>query len=236
VSLADPYQVPKIPELKETILDVKAINEADEHFIVEIQKNDLGDFAKRSLYYTSKAYVEQLDKNQNYATLKKVYFIGILDFKMLDNENYISRHLILNQETQQQDIKDFEFSFLELPKFTKQLNELESTLDKWVYFLQNASNLELIPKEYANIEEFKEAFNTANQQTWQKQELKIYDYVRLKAYDEINALKTAENKGLKKGIEQEKIAIAKNLLDVLDDKTISLKTALSIDIIKSLRK
>ena len=97
VALANPYQIPKIPELKETILDIKATNADGDTFIVEMQKKHLGEFAKRSLYYTSKAYVEQLDANQNYNQLKKVYFIGIVDFTMFDNTNHISRHLIVNQ-------------------------------------------------------------------------------------------------------------------------------------------
>ena len=51
VTLANPYQVPKIPELKETILDIKATNQKYEEFIVEMQKKNLGNFSKRSLYY-----------------------------------------------------------------------------------------------------------------------------------------------------------------------------------------
>ncbi|MFA6396758.1 MAG: Rpn family recombination-promoting nuclease/putative transposase, partial [Sulfurimonas sp.] len=102
-------QVPKIEEMKLTILDIKAKNKAGEEFIVEMQKRDLYDFTKRSLYYTSKAYVEQLDVSQNYNTLKKVYFIGILNFNMLENKEYISRHLILNKDTLSHDLKDFEF-------------------------------------------------------------------------------------------------------------------------------
>ncbi|RUM55299.1 MAG: transposase, partial [Nautilia sp.] len=73
VKIVNPYQVPKIEDLKETILDIKAKNEKGEEFIVEMQKRNLGDFAKRSLYYTSKAYVSQLDKKQDYSKLKKVY-------------------------------------------------------------------------------------------------------------------------------------------------------------------
>jgi hypothetical protein len=42
-------------------------------------------------------------------------------------------------------------------------------------------------------------------------------------------------KGMQKGIEKEKITIAKNLLDILDDETIALKTDLSVDVIKKLR-
>jgi hypothetical protein len=71
---------------------------------------------------------------------------------MFDNKNFISRHLILNLETKQQDIKDFEFTFIELPKFKKTLEELDSVLDKWIYFLNNAEDLDIIPKEYEDIE------------------------------------------------------------------------------------
>jgi len=247
VRLANPYQVPKIPELKETILDIKATNKEGEKFIVEMQKKDLGDFTKRSLYYTSKAYVSQLDKGTDYSRLKKVYFIGILNFKIFDNKNYISRHLITNQETNSHDLKDFEFTFLELPKFHKKLEELETILDKWTYFLKYAQDLTIVPKEYENIEVFQEAFEIATQTVWNKKELEVYDYMLLKEFDEINALRTAEKKGIEKGIEKgmqkgaeqgaktKAIEIAKNLLDVLDDETISLKTELSIDDIKRLR-
>jgi len=247
VKLANPYQVPKIPELKETILDIKATNKEGEKFIVEMQKKDLGDFTKRSLYYTSKAYVSQLDKGTDYSRLKKVYFIGILNFTIFDNKNYISRHLIINQETNSQDLKDFEFTFLELPKFHKKLEELETILDKWTYFLKYAPNLTMIPKEYDNIDVFQEAFEIATQTAWDKKELEVYEYMLLKEFDEINALRTAERKGMEKGIKEgiekgiekgaktKAIEIAKNLLDVLDDETIALKTELSIDEIKKLR-
>ena len=144
VTIVNPYQVPKIEELKETILDIKATNQAGEQFIIEMQKKDLGDFAKRSLYYTSKAYVEQLNKGNDYAKLKKVYFIGILNFKMFENKSFISRHLILNKETHSQDLDDFEFTFLELSKFNKDLHQLETILDKWLYFLKYTKDLTLI--------------------------------------------------------------------------------------------
>jgi len=246
VKLVNPYQVPKIPELKETILDIKAKNKKGESFIVEMQKKDLGDFAKRSLYYTSKAYVSQLDKGKDYSKLKKVYFIGILNFNIFENKNYISRHLIINQETSTQDLKDFEFTFIELPKFNKELNELETILDKWIYFIKNAENLEMIPKEFKN-QEFKEAFEIAKQTAWNKEELEVYEYIALKEADEINALRTAERKGEKRGLEkglqkgkeegrkEKAIEIAKNLLDVLDSKTISEKTGLSIEEIEKLK-
>ena len=243
VELVNPYQIPKIPELKETILDIKATNKNKENFIVEMQKKDLGNFTKRSLYYTSKAYVEQLPKGNDYTKLKKVYFIGILNFDIFDNKNYISRHLIINQETNTQDLDDFEFTFIELPKFNKKLNELETILDKWVYFLKHTEELTFIPKEFKDKEEFLEAFEIATQQTWDKKEMEVYDYIALKEFDEINALRTAEKKGLEKGIQkgkeegkkEAKIEVAKtSLKQGLDIKTIAMITGLSEKEIKNI--
>ena len=233
VELKNPYQLPDIKELKETILDIKAKNKKGEEFIVEMQKKNLGDFVKRSLYYTSKAYVQQLSNNtiKDYSKLKKVYYIAIVNFNIFENKDYISRHLIINQETTKQDLKDFEFTFIELPKFKKELDELETITDKWIYFIKNASNLTMIPKEM-NEKEIKEAFEIAKQTVWNKEELELYDNIALKQYDDINAIKTAK----KEGKEEAKIEIAKNLLDILDDETISLKTGLDVDTIKKIRK
>ncbi len=261
VSLTNPYQLPQIPELKETILDIKATNKNGDTFIVEMQRKDLGDFHKRSLFYTSKAYVEQLPKGGDYEKLQKVYFIGILNFSIFDNKEYISRHLITNQETLKQDLDDFEFTFIELSKFDKKLSELSTILDKWIYFIKYADDFELIPKEYETIEEFKDAFFLASQCNWNKKELEVYDYMTLKAFDEINAFRTAKRKakeegvkkgieqgieqgikqgiekGIEKGIEQGKIDIAKkSILQGLDNETITLITGLNKEFIEMLRE
>jgi len=115
------------------------------------------------------------------------------------------------------------------------LHQLETILDKWIYFIKYASDLTLVPKEYQEIEEFKEAFNIATQTTWDTKELELYDYMSLKEFDEINALRTAERKGIEKGETNKAIEIAKNLLDVLDNETIASKTGLSIKRIEKLR-
>ena len=48
------------------------------------------------------------------------------------------------------------------------------------------------------------------------------------------AKEMAKEEGLKEGLKQEKIEIAKNLLDILDVDTIALKTGLTVDEINSL--
>jgi predicted transposase/invertase (TIGR01784 family) len=243
VDLDNPYQLPDIKELKETILDIKATNQNGDKFIVEMQKKDLSNFDKRSLYYTSKAYVSQIDKGEEMINLKKVYYIAILNFNMFENKNYISRHLIINQETMTQDLKDFEFSFIELKKFNVKLEDLNTTIDKWIFFLNNASSFDLIPKEYEDIKEFQEAFQIANKFSWNKKELEYYDRVLMRQMDDHDEEQTKIKKekerleiAVNKSIKKEKIEIAKNLLDILDIETIALKIGLSIQEVVNLIK
>ncbi|MPQ45357.1 hypothetical protein GBZ86_16735, partial [Clostridium tarantellae] len=49
-------------------------------------------------------------------------------------------------------------------------------------------------------------------------------------------LKEGKEKGIKEGEKIKSLEIAKNLLDVLDDETIALKTGLTVDEINQLRK
>ena len=42
-------------------------------------------------------------------------------------------------------------------------------------------------------------------------------------------------KGIEQGVEKRNIEIAKNLLDILDNETIALKTGLDIETVKELR-
>ncbi len=201
LTIQNPYQSPQTEDLKNTILDIKAINQAGEEFIVEMQNKNIGDFTKRSLYYTSKAYVNQLDKSITYSRLQKVYFVGIINFRLFETQNYISKHMIINQENGKQDIKDFEFYFIELQKFEKDIKNLDTILDKWIYFIKNASNLNIIPKELVSEYEIKEAFDIAEEHCWNKEELEIYTRMRMKIMDDINAIDTATKIGLEKGME-----------------------------------
>ena len=63
----------------------------------------------------------------------------------------------------------------------------------------------------------------------------LYDMRANSLWDKISELNAAERKGIEKGKKEEKIAIARNLLDVLDNETIALKTGLTILDVEKLR-
>ena len=70
---------------------------------------------------------------------------------------------------------------------------------------------------------------------WTKEELDVYDYWSGKEGDKWAQLETAEHKGRREGRQDEKRLIAKNLLDILDNETIAVKTGLDIGEIEHLR-
>ena len=190
IELLNPYQAPRIEALKYTLLDVRAKDKRGVTFIVEMQVEHVEGLRKRFTYYASKAYISQIERGQDYPKLNQVIFIGILDFNEFDTRHYLTRIQCLNTETYQQELKDLEFNFLELPKFTKQEHELETILEKWIFFLKHADELEVIP-ESADIVALRAAYDIANQFSWTKEELDVYDYWGIKEQDERGAIQFA---------------------------------------------
>ncbi|MEN0046875.1 MAG: Rpn family recombination-promoting nuclease/putative transposase [Bacteroidota bacterium] len=215
VDIVNPYQIPKLPELKYTILDIRAKDAKGKEYIVEMQSNPYAWFDKRALDYISRAYAEQLSPGQDYKQHQPVYFIGVLDFNHFKSEHYLSRHYLLNLETYQQEIVDFELYFLELKKFNKEVKDLENVLDKWTYFLKELDEMNALPKELAEIPEISEAADTAKQSTWTKEEMDAYYKGLREEAKELNLIQELEAKS-------EELE-AKN--KELEDKDIALKKA-----------
>ena len=74
VTILNSYQPPKLGGLKETLLDIKAKDTQQREFLVEMQVEKEVAFAKRAMYYTSKAYSQQLGKGEKYHLLKLSFF------------------------------------------------------------------------------------------------------------------------------------------------------------------
>jgi predicted transposase/invertase (TIGR01784 family) len=204
VTIKNPYQLPQYSGGKTTIVDVKAKDRNGNTFIVEMQVAEVKDFDKRVLYYASQSYTDQIERGDLYPNLKPTFFIGILNFNATQNNHYLSRHKILDVETGENLIKNFEFNFIELEKFNKEANDLLSIIDQWVYFIKNAENLEIIPDTITD-EGLKDAFEQANKHNWTAQELEDYNKVFIREQDERGRLELAEDKGMKKGGMEEKI-------------------------------
>ena len=214
VKIVDPYQVPRLEQFKETILDIKATCQSGREFIVEMQVEQQHYFHKRALYYSSKAYVEQLPRGEAYPNLKPVYFIGILNFKTHSNSAYLSRHLILDAVTHEQYFHDFEFCLIELPKFTKHESELSSIVDKWIFFLKYLGSRGGEDKDFASIfadePPLLQALEIARYHRLSKEELSVYEYQEKRRLIEAENARTQRSEGRAEGlVEGERIGMQK---------------------------
>jgi len=222
LTIADPYQVPKLKDLKQTILDIRAVDKRNIHYIIEMQVIHTAAFEKKVMYYVSKAYYQQLDKADDYPKLNQVIFLGFLDFVLFkESPNYTTRHLILEENTNGHYFKDFELNFVELPKFNKGLGELPDVKDKWIYFVKNASDMTIIPKEMQEPKEIREAFEAANRLTWSKEELDAYDDKGIYIQEERGRIEYAKEEGKKeKALEIAKTMLSKGIsIDIIVEAT-----------------
>ena len=215
LKIEDPYNVPKLQGMKDTSVDVKAILDDKTKVIIEMQILNHDGLESRILYNTAKNYANQLESGDKYSLLNPVIAQTILNFEMFEFKKYKSSFKLFEKDTFTKYKDDIELIFIELPKFQKELEECKSIEDKWIYFIKNADNLTIIPKEFQQVP-FKTAFDIATQITWSQDELEVYDYVMMKEMEEVSALNTATKKGFDKGMkkwlkEGEEIGIKKGI-------------------------
>jgi len=245
-------QLPKIAAKKESIVDVLVRDQKGTHYIVEMQVAKIAGFEKRAQYYAAKTYCAHFDEGDDYPNLTKVIFLAITDYIVFPNkQGYKSEHVILDNESYEHDLKDFSFTFVELPKFRKENHELISIEDKWYYFLKHADESNNINEILASNPEIQEAYDVLDRFKWTEVELNHYENIVMRDADErgiINAakidgreegLKAGLEEGLKKGFEEgakcEKEKLAVKLLNMeLSVEQVQQATTLSIEEINQL--
>lgn len=182
----------------------------------------------------SKMYEEQLGEGEDYSKLNRTVCINILNFKYLKTEKFHTGYRLKELETNEELTDVIEMHFIEIPKLPEESDE-KDMLMAWTEFLRNPES-EKVRNLEMSIEEIREAKDELIRLSNDDKQREIYEMRSKILKDKVSALNEAERKGIEKGIQQEKIEIAKNLLDVLDDETISLKTGLSVEKIQQLRK
>lgn len=229
---------------RKAIFDVYCENERGEKFIVEMQKAEQDYFKDRSIFYSTFPIREQAKRGNNWDfELKAVYTIGLLDFTFdnspLNDEVVHHEVVLIDKNTNQVFYNKLTYIYLELPKFKKTEAELESNFDKWLFLLCHMEVLDRCPiKLQTKI--FEKAFTTAEVARYNPSEQRRYAE-SLKVYrDLINVVKTAERKGIEKGmaegIEKAKLEDAVNFLRLgIDVDIIAQATGLSIDTIQKLK-
>lgn len=240
VEILDPYQAPRIKGIKDSYLDVKATITDNKTVIIEMQVLNVLGFEKRILYNAAKAFSTQLSIGEDYTLLNPVIALTITDFEMFPGqERIISRYRLKEKDSLTDYSDDIELVFVELPKFRRELDDLGTLTDKWLYFLRSANKLKTAPPSLDEVPALHHAFEVAKQSKLSKRELELLEKREMFLHDNRNAILKArqegESKGRNEGDKQARVAIARSLLDLLDIKTISQKTGLSILEIQALQ-
>ncbi|QMV46223.1 Rpn family recombination-promoting nuclease/putative transposase [Wolbachia pipientis] len=234
---------PEVASDKQSIVDVLCKDSIGNRFVIEMQLARDKGFEKRAQLYAAKAYSRQLDKSGNYIDLKKVFFIAISNCTLLPEEvDYISTHNIRDIKTNGHYLKDFQFVFIELPKFAKnKVEQLESIVERWCFFFKYAE--ETTEEDLKEIAEkapiIKLAYDELDKFRWNEKDLVAYEerIMDLRKEEAIleYRLDLAEEKGKKIGKEEGKIEVAKAMLaNNVDVNTIVKFTGLSISEIEEL--
>ncbi|GAB2799750.1 Rpn family recombination-promoting nuclease/putative transposase [Rhabdobacter roseus] len=233
---------------RKAIFDLYCENERGEKFIVELQKTKQNFFKDRTIYYSTFPIREQAKRADwkgpapRYE-LKAVYTIAILDFVFEEDKNEPAKFRydvkLTDTETKQVFYDKLTFIYLEMPKFNKSVEELETRFDKWLYVLRNLNRLDKVPDKLRE-RVFEKLFETAEIAKFTPDQIRSYED-SLKYYRDLkNSLDTAKEEGREEGrlegIEKEKLEVAKNAIEMgLSIDNIIKLTGLSREVIEQIK-
>jgi predicted transposase/invertase (TIGR01784 family) len=198
LTFKDKEKLGQSEEDRKAIYDIYCEDNKGEKIIVELQKAKQNYFKDRTIYYSTFPIQEQADKgNWNYQ-LKAVYCVGILDFKFEEDktgEGEVIHTVQLKDQNNQLFYDKLKFVYLEMPHFTKQEHELETRLDKWLYFIKHLEDFQNIPEIFKD-EIFEKAFQQAEIAKFSEDERHDYEQ-SLKIYRDLkNVIDTAFDEGI----------------------------------------
>lgn len=200
---------------------------------------------KRSLYYWSKLYSDQLNEGEDYSVLRRTICINILNFKYLKTRKFYSGYR-LKEIYSNEELTDIdEIHFIEIPKLEEGSDE-KDMLVAWIEFLKNPES-EKVRSLEMSIYEIREAKDELIRMSNDDAQRELYEMRAKTLKDKISALNEAERKGIKKGIQKGRqegikegeknkaIEIAKSMINIgLDKETIAKSTGLDLSEVEKL--
>ncbi len=172
--------------------------------LVDARAINLPTLKKRLLFNAAKTYCSQLNRSPQQPEILPIVALAILDFEMFDPEvELVSRFTFC--ETEQQfpfPAGELQLIVVELPKFTKTLEELETAGDCWLYFLRHAPELAAVPEVLAEVPAIAQAFALADESKLTRDELDLLQQELLFIADQRQSIDVGLSEGLRRGVEE----------------------------------
>ena len=137
-------------DAKGTVYDMFCKTDDGSKIIVEVQRRKQPFYPERALYYSTFQIQRQVEAGAEYYDFLPVYVVSILDFVMDDDpqSNAVRTAYRLYEDNSHKLLTDrVTFIFIELPKFTKTVEELDGNILEGMYFcFKNMTELESRPE------------------------------------------------------------------------------------------
>ncbi|MEM7801317.1 MAG: Rpn family recombination-promoting nuclease/putative transposase, partial [Chloroflexota bacterium] len=205
VKILNPYLPGDVQSLKDTFVDIQAVLNDGTIVIIEMQMTLKPDFFKRVLYNMAKKYGNQLDVGHFYRKLNPVLALVVADFVFTSSHSQpLTKFRLTDLDLLEHypDSEDFQIAVVELPKFRKSADQLETLADMWLYFLRHAEALQEIPSNMSKIDEMNTAFEAARRVNLKALELEEIEKREKYAMSEVENLAWARDKARAAGLEE----------------------------------
>ena len=170
-------------ENRTTIFDLHCVDTKKRKFIIEVQIAKQENIVNRAIYYASQTVVSQGDRGRGYKYgLDPVITVVFMEFSVFDEQDKYLRKAMLREKDGSRISRTLNFVFVELPKFRKKLEELETNLDKCLYALCHIKELRKMPSTYTGSS-FELLFRTAELAKFSKEEQKMIDAAQKAKWD-----------------------------------------------------
>ena len=263
LQIINPHNLAENINLKESVLDVKALTTDNRKVIIEIQLFGNIDFLKRIYYYISKNIVSEVEEKEPYDIISEVISINFVDFNMDFNDKGKPHRCFKLIDTEDPDIvlDMVQMHIVEVPRFRKVLynTNIEDIKKKkilsWIEFF-TAKDLDKVKEKLKEVNTIMpKVINKYKRFISSEDEMQVYNARDAFLYGQTLMLKREREEGLQEGriagieegrregrragIEEgrreEQITIARSLKNAgIDIKIISENTGLSIEEVSKL--
>lgn len=251
LEIINPHNLPENINLKESVLDVKAVTKDSKKIIIEIQLLGNIDFVKRILYYISKNIVSELNENEPYEIISQIISINFVNFNMDFRDDGKAHRCFKLTDTENHEVSldMIQMHIIEVPRFIKILKNAstddirKNKILSWIEFF-TAEDLNKVKDELKEINNIMpKVIDKYERFISSEKEMEVYNARDAFLYGQTVMLKREREEGLKEGIEQgiergkkeQQISIARNFKNSgIDIKVISENTGLSIEEVEKL--
>ena len=232
-------QVPLNKEKKKSVYDIYCKTDNGIHIVAEVQNDKQQYYIDRVLYYSSFIIQNQVERGSEDYTICPVYVINIINFTLPELEGRDEVLSLFRLKELKDDIelsRKYTLIFIELPKFTKGLDELErgNILEGFYFCLRYIDKLSERPLVLQQ-EIMQKLFDAARVAAMDEQEQTEYIRTMITERDRRNIMRyqldKARSEGIEKGIEKVARKLKENKMPAEE---IAANTGLSIDVIENL--